>query len=144
MREVFHGFGILHATLAVLAAIGFFKFWARTRFWLPKYVHVLAGVGLAVGIWLVASASSDSPVKQGGPPLRLLLMFTLPTMVYFFFIFYGGQHASFRRTIRKTSQCPFCRKPLAAEPLTDESAESLRFLEPHCRHCGQDLTQFAG
>ena len=40
---------LVHAALLVLAAIGFFRFWARTRFWLPKYVHVLAGASFALG-----------------------------------------------------------------------------------------------
>jgi hypothetical protein len=33
-----------------LSAVGFFIFWARTRFWLPKYAHILAAIGLLVGL----------------------------------------------------------------------------------------------
>jgi hypothetical protein len=38
---------------ALLAAVGFVRFAVRTRFWLPRYVHVMAAVALAIGIWFV-------------------------------------------------------------------------------------------
>lgn len=53
--NLFKGFQFLHAVLLVLSAAGFFIFWARTRFWLPKYAHVLAAIGLLVGIWCVST-----------------------------------------------------------------------------------------
>jgi hypothetical protein len=36
---------VIHVALVVLTAVGLIRFWARTRFWLPTYVHYLAGWG---------------------------------------------------------------------------------------------------
>jgi len=63
-----------------------------------KYVHLLAGIGLAVGILTISAAPTDAPVGKAGPVARLLLMLLVPAMVYFFFIAHGGQKAAFKRT----------------------------------------------
>ena len=39
---------------SVLGAVGFLTFWIRTRFWLPKYIHVLAAIGLIVAVPILA------------------------------------------------------------------------------------------
>jgi len=96
LPNVFRGFQLAHALLLGLAAVGFFVFWARTRFWLPKYAHVLAAIGLAVGLWCAANVADDAPIHRQGPVARVLLALIVPAMVYFFFVFYGGQRAAFR------------------------------------------------
>jgi hypothetical protein len=48
-KGVVNGFRFLEGILLILGAVGFLTFWARTRFWLPKYIHVLAAIGLIVG-----------------------------------------------------------------------------------------------
>jgi hypothetical protein len=103
LRQLFGGFQLLHVVLLVLSAIGFFVFWARTRFWLPKYAHVLAAIGLAVGVWCVYSSSEDAPVNRHGSVAKFLFALTLPAMVYFFFVFYGGQRAAIRRKPKTAS-----------------------------------------
>src|SRR5271165_4511227 len=110
--QLFHGLQVLHAVLLVLSAIGFFIFWVRTRFWLPRYVHVLAALGLAVGLWSVSSATADAPIRKQGTAAKLLVALLLPALVYVFFVFYGGQREAFRRRFESPAQCPHCQQPV--------------------------------
>ena len=55
----------IHALLAILAAIGCFHFAVWTRFWLPRYVHYLGGVALALGLTCVALTPPDTPITSG-------------------------------------------------------------------------------
>jgi hypothetical protein len=100
----FRGFQLLHGVLLALAAVGFFIFWARTRFWLPKYAHILAGIGLAVGIWCVSTVTDDAPISKKGPVVKFLSALVVPAIVYFFFVFYGGQQAAFRRKPKNANE----------------------------------------
>ena len=104
LAHLFTGFQVLHGVLLALAAIGFFIFWVRTRFWLPKYAHILAAIGLVVGIWCVSNVPDDAPVSKHGPLVKLLGALILPAMVYFFFVFYGGQQAAFRRKSKNATE----------------------------------------
>ena len=79
--------------IVVLTAIGYFIRWARTRFWLPKYVHVLAVLSALVGAWSVWI----SPETSRDPVGNLWVVLIFPAMVYLFFVFYGGQAASERK-----------------------------------------------
>lgn len=97
LGNFFRGIQLLHAVLLFIGAVGFFVFWARTRFWLPKYAHILAAIGMVVGVWCVSSVPSDAPLSKQGPLARLLFALILPAMVYFFFVFYGGQKAAHKR-----------------------------------------------
>jgi len=114
LGHLFTGITLLHTALLVLSAIGFFIFWRRTRFWLPKYAHVLAFIGLVVGIWSSAGIPVDAPLGKQGPIIKLLAALVLPAMVYFFFVFYGGQRAAYARRFPRTVPCPYCRKPVVA------------------------------
>jgi hypothetical protein len=78
-----------------LSAVGFFIFWARTRFWLPKYAHILAAIGLLVGLGCLANMPTDAPLNREGPIVKFLSALVLPAMVYFFFVFYGGAARSY-------------------------------------------------
>jgi len=51
----------IHVLLAVLGAIGLFRYWGRTHFWLPRYVHFLAAIGLAVGLACIAFMPPSAP-----------------------------------------------------------------------------------
>jgi len=53
-------------------AVGLFAFWRRTRFRLPKYVHVIAAIAFIFSLWLFSIQ---------------------PAMIWFFF-FYDGLYAS--------------------------------------------------
>src|SRR5258708_15930776 len=44
-KGVFNSFRFFEGALLIVGAVGFLTFWARTRFWLPKYIHVLAAIG---------------------------------------------------------------------------------------------------
>jgi hypothetical protein len=102
--HLFTGFQVLHGVLLGVAAVGFFSFWARTRFWLPQYAHILAAIGLAVGIWCVSSVTDDAPINKQGPVVKTLGALILPAMVYLFFVFYGGQQAAFRRKSKNATE----------------------------------------
>jgi hypothetical protein len=47
-----------------IGAVGCRKFWAHTRFWLPRYIYVLAAIGLIVGVLTVWASPADSPIKR--------------------------------------------------------------------------------
>jgi hypothetical protein len=137
--KLFQGVQVLHAIVAISAAVGFFLFWARTRFWLPKYVHLLALIGLAVGLWCVANLPGDAPISRYGPIAKLLGVLVLPAMVYFFFVFYGGQSAAFRRCHRISVPCPYCKRPVTAFRDETAASEKVFFEVSRCPHCGQGL-----
>ena len=63
---------LLHAGLAILLAVGFFRFWIRTRFWLPRYVHWMAAIALCIGVGLLPAIPEDAPINRGGATLLLL------------------------------------------------------------------------
>jgi hypothetical protein len=71
--NLFKGFQLLHGVLLLISAVGFFIFWARTRFWLPKYAHVLAAIGLVVGVWCASNVPSDEPLSRQGPAAKFFL-----------------------------------------------------------------------
>jgi len=94
------GFQFLHAALFLLTGFGFFIFWSRTRFWLPRYAHILAAIALIVGLWCASNFPSDAPLSKQGPATRFLFALILPAMVYFFFVLYGGQKEAYRHKSR--------------------------------------------
>ena len=101
----------LHAALTILAAIGFFRVWARTRFWLPRYVHWMALVALGLGLAFLRLVPPDAPIYRGGwtgvKQAAIALLF--PAIVYAAFIFYGGQHAAVEARRRAGRvRCPHC------------------------------------
>jgi hypothetical protein len=106
-KDVFTGLRFLEAVLLLLGAVGVLTFWARTRFWLPKYIHVLAAMGLIVGLLSVWAAPADAPIKQHGLIACVLLALVLPTAIYAYFILHGGQRVAFNRSLSKSAPCPF-------------------------------------
>jgi len=97
LRQLFAGFQILHVVLLIGGAIGLFGFWMRTRFWLPKYAHILAAIASLVEGLVRLDNTKDAPINKAGTIGKALLALVVPAMVYFFFLFYGGQRAAFRR-----------------------------------------------
>jgi hypothetical protein len=104
LRQFFSGFQFFHAVLLALSAVGFFIFWTRTRFWLPKYAHILGAIGLVVGVWCVSDPPADAPINKDGPMAKFLLALAVPAMVYFFFVFYGGQREAFKRKAKTAAE----------------------------------------
>ena len=89
--------GVILGTAGIFLAILYFAVWKRSGFWLPTYVHVLAAVGLLIGVWIVATTSPDAPIASWGIGGTLFELFICPALVYFFFVFYGGQTAALAR-----------------------------------------------
>ena len=108
--KTLHG---IHGVYLAIAAIAFFRYWARTRFWLPRYVHVLAIGACALAYLLLSMAPDDAPIRQSAwglvQQVGFLLLF--PAIVYFFFVFYGGQHAAYEREHGRRVFCPYCGAP---------------------------------
>jgi predicted ferric reductase len=101
----------IHLVIGVVAAIGFFRFWVRTRFWFPRYVHVLAALALLIGLWLVTIIPPDAPINKGDYRTlkNALVVVGLPALVYLVFVFYGGQHAAYESRRRDHAvRCPYC------------------------------------
>jgi hypothetical protein len=143
-KSAFMSFRLVHGLLLALAAVGAFKFWRRTHFWLPTYVHLLGGIGLIVGVWSAWAAPADSPISAYGPIGRLLLALVLPGIIYLYFMVHGGQRAAFSHSSRSAlAPCPNCKTPIRAF-LHAEDAEIVtatpRFLEPQCPHCDHALS----
>lgn len=129
--QLLKGIQLVHAILFILGAIGFFFFAWRTRFWLPRYVHVMAFVASLIGValWYV----SRVPGTPRTAPLILALIF--PAIVYFFFVFYGGQQLAFKKRFEKRVQCPSCK----LETLVLQAPSGITSQLPRCEHCGQPL-----
>jgi hypothetical protein len=140
LLDVFRGLQILHWALLIIAAAGFFTFWARTRFWVPKYVHFLVAIGLAIGLWCLSSVSDDAPINRQGPVVKALFVLALPAMVYFFFVVYGGQRAAFERRFGASAPCLHCKLPVADLQDGNRAADGEYFyVGQQCPHCSQTL-----
>jgi hypothetical protein len=133
------GLQLFHLLIFALGAIGYLVFWARTRFWLPAYAHVLALIALVVGIWCAAGAPPDSPLGKEGPVSRLLFALVLPAIVYGFFVLYGGQQFAFNRRFRKSPRCPNCKMPVKALQVGAGVPDPIAPASRQCPHCGQFL-----
>jgi hypothetical protein len=140
LGRVFEGFKFLHAVLLTLSAIGFFIFWARTKFWLPKYVHILAGIGLVVALWCESIMPDNAPLNKEGPIAKFLFALILPAMVYLFFLFCGGQKAAFARRFQESTICHCCNLPVTADQTRNRAHELTSCVQHTCPHCGQRLT----
>jgi len=138
---VFYGLRILGAVLFIFVAVKSLAFWRRTRFWFPKYAHVLAGIGGAVGLWCLTSAPSDAPVRKQGPIADLLFVLLLPTIIYSVFLLYGGQRAAYEHHFGTSVPCPHCKLPVPAHPNPDSAPDGeLSEMERKCPHCGKTLS----
>src|SRR5512139_3556984 len=137
--EVFQGFYILHVLFLIVTASGFYLFWARTGFWFPTYVHVLAVIALALSIRMMTTISDDAPISKYGHVAKVLFTFVLPTVVYFFFVFYGGQHAAYHSRFQ-TLTCPRCQQTVTAER-DQNTGRAVRnpYAKQCCPHCGEEI-----
>jgi len=138
-KDVFNGLRFLEGVLFILGAVGCLTFWARTRFWLPKYIHVLAAIGLIVGALSVWASPADAPIKQHGLIACVLLALALPAMIYAYFILHGVQHVAFNRSLSKSAPCPFCRNPVKTLPCDVQEMSTAQFAESVCPHCSHTL-----
>ena len=139
-KDVFSGFRFLEGILLILGAVGFLTFWIRTRFWLPKYIHVLAAIGLIVGVLSVRASPADVPIKRHGLIAGVLLALVLPAMIYAYFILHGGQRVAFNRSFSKSAPCPFCRNPVRTLSYDAQGTPTTQFAESVCPHCSHTLS----
>ncbi|MGH9715545.1 MAG: hypothetical protein ACRD4R_02275 [Candidatus Acidiferrales bacterium] len=137
LHNLFRGLLIYHDVLFAFTAIAFLTFWARTRFWLPKRAHILAAIGLTVDFWSTVHAAADSPVAKMSPAAKFLFALILPTIIYFFFVFYGGQFYAFKNRFKKVSRCPHCKLPINYVSIGTDAHE---LTQVSCPHCGQLLS----
>ena len=118
MNDVLSGLYESHRLLLVIAALGYFAYWTRTHFWMPRYAHVLAGGSLLIGIAVLVVTPADAPVHHEplGWVKKGAMVAVFPALVYLFFIFYGGQRAAFEGA----HACPRC----GAEHASDVGCEA--------------------
>jgi hypothetical protein len=139
-RRLFEGFNLIHAVLLGLAAVASFRFWIRTRFRFPRYIHVLAAIGFAISIWVAYSIPADAPAGKAGLAGRILVALALPAIIYFFFIVYGGPRAAFYSSSKDSAPRPFCQSLVPTLPNDGNSPTAApRFAEPMCRACGREF-----
>ena len=93
MWKFLESLNAIHALLVFVSAIAFFGFWVRTRFWFPRYAHCLALFALVLGLSMLLMVPEGAPINQGewGLLKKALMVLVFPGLVYFFFVFYGGQ-----------------------------------------------------
>lgn len=97
MNELLSALYNAHRLLLVLAALGYFAYWTRSHFWMPRYAHLLAGGAFLLGVGVLLLTPADAPihhephawVKKGA------MVAVFPALVYFFFIFSGGQRSAY-------------------------------------------------
>lgn len=138
-KYAFNGPRFIEAVLVILGGFGFVTFWLRTRLWLPKYIHVLAAVGLIVGVLSVWASPKDAPIKQQGLMACVLLAFALPIIIYAYFILHGGQYAAFKRSFPGSAPCPFCKNPVDSLPYGSSGTTTAQFAPSACPHCSHPL-----
>jgi hypothetical protein len=135
-----NGLSILAGVLLIFSAIRSLPFWMRTRFWFPKYVHVMAAIGAAVMLLCLAGTPDDAPVSKDGPLAKLLFVSSLPAIIYFIFLLYGGQRSAYLRHFEKSILCSCCKSPVLVCDNTDSAPDrKLPNTERHCPQCGQSL-----
>ncbi len=138
-KDVFNDFHFLEGILLISGAVGCLTFCARTHFWLPKHIHVLAAIGLIVGALSVWASPADAPIKQHGLIACVLLALALPAMIYAYFILHGGQRVAFDRSSSQSAPCPFCRNPVKALRYDVQGTPTTQFAESVCPHCSHTL-----
>ena len=86
MLKLLLGLNQLIAWLTVVAGLANVIFWAKSGFWVPRYIHFMAlsafllGAGLAWLAWISSDPLADR---------HALLIVVFPFAVYVTFAFYG-------------------------------------------------------
>jgi uncharacterized membrane protein len=101
IKDLFRGFHLIHGVLILIVGVFNLWFWSRRRFWVPKYVHVIAGTSFAIAFFLgwMAYSLADINIRQKAIKVWFLITILFPTIVYFVFVFLGGVEARYRRRI---------------------------------------------
>ena len=98
IKEVIKGFQLIHGLLFLIVGVFNLWFWSRRRFWVPKYVHVIAAISFVIAFLLGWMAYSLDHISNPQRAIRIWILITIlfPTIVYFVFVFYGGVEAAYR------------------------------------------------
>jgi len=122
-----HALRWLDVAWKIAAAIILIRFWIRTRFWFPTYVHWIAAVAFLIGLGMLVIMPADAPMNRGGwaGVNKTLLVLFFPAVVYVAFVFYGGQRAAYEARSDRIA-CPHCRA-------------SEGFRGTTCTACGQTI-----
>ena len=101
IKELIKGFHLIHGVIFLTVGVFNLWFWSRRRFWVPKYVHVMASISFIIAILLGWMAFSLDHVSNPGRAIKIWILITVlfPTIVYFAFAFYGGVEAAYRSKI---------------------------------------------
>jgi hypothetical protein len=131
---------VLRGILLLIAAVFLFRFWKRTQFWLPAYIHWLAIVSLLIMIWSLSTVPDDAPLSKDGLLTKLLLALSVPAVIYATFIVFGGQNVAFRRQFGTAIACPVCRKTISSFPAgRGKPEEAAKESEVRCPNCGHAI-----
>jgi len=82
---------LIHGIKIILGIFNFW-FWIRNRFWVPRYVHLIAIFAFCLGcimLWLFEPGS-----KADNKGTKIFLLFLMPFIVYVLFVFFGGARES--------------------------------------------------
>jgi len=104
VRQLLAGLHLLQIVPLILGASGFFLFWRRTRFWFPRYAHILAAIALGVGVSVVCNVPPDAPISRAGVGAKVLLALAMPIVVYVYFVVHGGQAAAYRNKAKTAAE----------------------------------------
>lgn len=98
LKTLIQGFTIIHGLVILIAGVFHLWLWARRRFWVPRYVHIIAAIALVIAIFLGWMGFSIGNVNNPEKAIRvcILMIILFPSIVYFFFVFYGGVEAAYK------------------------------------------------
>ncbi len=104
LKTLIQGFTIIHGLVILIAGVFHLWLWARRRFWVPRYVHIIAAIALVIAIFLGWMGFSIGNVNNPEKAIRawILMIILFPSIVYFFFVFYGGVEAAHKTKMPKS------------------------------------------
>lgn len=110
MDELLDGLYQSHRLLLVLAAVGYFAYWTRSRLSLPRHAHVTAAASLLVGVAVLLMTPPDAPVNNEplGWVKKGAMLAVFPALVYFFFLFTGAPPAPDQHLDGAAAACHTC------------------------------------
>ncbi len=97
--QLIKGFHLIHGVVILIVGVFNLWFWSRRRFWVPKYVHIIAGISFVIALFLgwMGFSIGNIPNPQRAIRISILITILFPTIVYFVFVFLGGVEATYGR-----------------------------------------------
>jgi hypothetical protein len=104
VKDLIKQFHLIHVILIIIAGVFNLWFWSRRRFWVPKYVHIIAGISFVIAFLLGWMGFSIGNIPNPQRAIRIWIFITIlfPTIVYFIFVFLGGVEAAYKRRFPRT------------------------------------------